>query len=100
MVDNELRAEAVYQQLEEIEAPVFYEKQLTSSDVSASGRVVIPKVSSSVTPAQPANQQQASALCGVGSHSSGVLAMHAKGAMAVLSGCIMLPTQQACAHPQ
>jgi hypothetical protein len=48
MVDNELRAEAVYQQLEDIEATVFYEKQLTSSDVSASGRVVIPKVSSIV----------------------------------------------------
>jgi hypothetical protein len=46
MVDNELRAEAVYQQLEDIEATVFYEKQLTSSDVSASGRVVIPKVRS------------------------------------------------------
>jgi hypothetical protein len=32
-------------QLEDIGARVFFEKQLTSSDVSASGRVVVPKVS-------------------------------------------------------
>lgn len=31
-------------QLEDIGARVFFEKQLTSSDVSASGRVVVPKV--------------------------------------------------------
>jgi hypothetical protein len=30
--------------LEDVGARVFFEKQLTSSDVSASGRVVVPKV--------------------------------------------------------
>jgi hypothetical protein len=44
LVDNEFRAEQVFKQLEDIGAKVFFEKQLTSSDVSASGRVVVPKV--------------------------------------------------------
>uniref|UniRef100_A0A383W833 TF-B3 domain-containing protein n=1 Tax=Tetradesmus obliquus TaxID=3088 RepID=A0A383W833_TETOB len=43
LVDNEFRAEQVFKQLEDIGAKVFFEKQLTSSDVSASGRVVVPK---------------------------------------------------------
>jgi len=43
---NELKAEAMYKTIEGIGARVFFEKQLTSSDVSASGRVVVPKVRS------------------------------------------------------
>jgi hypothetical protein len=43
-MENEWRAEQVLKQLEDIGAKVFFEKQLTSSDVSASGRVVVPKV--------------------------------------------------------
>lgn len=43
---NELKAEAMLKRLESLGAKVFYEKQLTSSDVSASGRVVVPKVRS------------------------------------------------------
>jgi len=43
MADNETKAEAILSLLESIGAKVFYEKQLTSSDVSASGRVVVPK---------------------------------------------------------
>ena len=46
MADNETKAEAIMSLLESIGAKVFYEKQLTSSDVSASGRVVVPKVHS------------------------------------------------------
>jgi bifunctional DNA-binding transcriptional regulator/antitoxin component of YhaV-PrlF toxin-antitoxin module len=42
-MDNEWRAEQTFKQLEDIGARVFFEKQLTSSDVSASGRVVVPK---------------------------------------------------------
>ncbi|KAF8073022.1 B3 domain-containing protein [Scenedesmus sp. PABB004] len=42
-MENEWRAEQVFKQLEDIGAKVFFEKQLTSSDVSASGRVVVPK---------------------------------------------------------
>jgi hypothetical protein len=43
-MENEYRAEQTLKQLELIGAKVFFEKQLTSSDVSASGRVVVPKV--------------------------------------------------------
>lgn len=43
-MENEWKAEQVLKQLEDIGAKVFFEKQLTSSDVSASGRVVVPKV--------------------------------------------------------
>lgn len=43
-MENEWNAEQVVKQLEDIGAKVFFEKQLTSSDVSASGRVVVPKV--------------------------------------------------------
>eukprot|EP00877_Chromochloris_zofingiensis_P001165 jgi/Chrzof1/11049/Cz05g21210.t1 len=43
MSDNEAKAEAMLKALEDIGAKVFFEKQLTSSDVSASGRVVVPK---------------------------------------------------------
>lgn len=43
-MENEWKAEQVSKQLEDIGAKVFFEKQLTSSDVSASGRVVVPKV--------------------------------------------------------
>eukprot|EP00878_Enallax_costatus_P028893 GHUV01031248.1.p1 GENE.GHUV01031248.1~~GHUV01031248.1.p1 ORF type:complete len:202 (+),score=43.96 GHUV01031248.1:358-963(+) len=42
-MENEWKAEQVLKQLEDIGAKVFFEKQLTSSDVSASGRVVVPK---------------------------------------------------------
>lgn len=42
---------ASWLQLEDIGARVFFEKQLTSSDVSASGRVVVPKVSVQQCPA-------------------------------------------------
>lgn len=45
-MDNEYRAELALQSLERTGAKVFFEKQLTSSDVSASGRVVVPKVRS------------------------------------------------------
>jgi hypothetical protein len=44
MADNEAKTEAILSLLESIGGKVFYEKQLTSSDVSASGRVVVPKV--------------------------------------------------------
>lgn len=42
-MENEWKAEQTFKQLEDIGAKVFFEKQLTSSDVSASGRVVVPK---------------------------------------------------------
>jgi hypothetical protein len=43
--EAEAQAAAVLEQLQRVGAKVFFEKQLTSSDVSASGRVVVPKVS-------------------------------------------------------
>lgn len=43
-MDSEAQAEAVLKSLEAIGAKVFFEKPLTSSDVSATGRVVVPKV--------------------------------------------------------
>jgi hypothetical protein len=42
--EAEAQAAAVLEQLQRVGAKVFFEKQLTSSDVSASGRVVVPKV--------------------------------------------------------
>jgi hypothetical protein len=42
--EAEAQAAAVLEQLHRVGAKVFFEKQLTSSDVSASGRVVVPKV--------------------------------------------------------
>lgn len=42
--DPDVQAAAVMDQLQKAGARVFFEKQLTSSDVSASGRVVVPKV--------------------------------------------------------
>lgn len=42
--EAEAQAAAVLEQLQKVGAKVFFEKQLTSSDVSASGRVVVPKV--------------------------------------------------------
>lgn len=42
---SEADAAAVLQTLDALGAKVFFEKQLTSSDASGSGRVVIPKVS-------------------------------------------------------
>ena len=42
--ESEIKAEEVAARLEDIGAKVFFEKMLTSSDVSASGRVVVPKV--------------------------------------------------------
>lgn len=47
-------------QLEDIGARVFFEKQLTSSDVSASGRVVVPKVSNRKPPSTVAAEAVAS----------------------------------------
>jgi hypothetical protein len=44
--EAETQAAAVMEQLQRVGARVFFEKQLTSSDVSASGRVVVPKVRS------------------------------------------------------
>ncbi|KAI8477513.1 MAG: DNA-binding pseudobarrel-protein domain-containing protein-containing protein [Monoraphidium minutum] len=41
--EAEAQAAAVLEQLQRVGAKVFFEKQLTSSDVSASGRVVVPK---------------------------------------------------------
>ena len=46
--DAEAKAAAVLDKLKHVGAKVFYEKQLTSSDVSASGRVVVPKVCPSI----------------------------------------------------
>ncbi len=42
--DDEGRGEAMLKKLEELGAKVFFEKQLTSSDVSTTGRIVVPKV--------------------------------------------------------
>ena len=42
--EAEALAASVLEQLQRVGAKVFFEKQLTSSDVSASGRVVVPKV--------------------------------------------------------
>ena len=42
--EAEAQAAAVMEQLQRVGAKMFFEKQLTSSDVSASGRVVVPKV--------------------------------------------------------
>ncbi|GBF88542.1 hypothetical protein Rsub_01257 [Raphidocelis subcapitata] len=41
--EAETQAAAVLEQLQRVGAKMFFEKQLTSSDVSASGRVVVPK---------------------------------------------------------
>jgi hypothetical protein len=42
-LEREFRAEQTVKQLEEIGAKIFFEKLLTTSDVSASGRIVVPK---------------------------------------------------------
>lgn len=52
---------SVMLQLEDIGARVFFEKQLTSSDVSASGRVVVPKVSHFVTASNDVRSASAAA---------------------------------------
>jgi len=41
--EAEAQAAAVMDDLQRVGAKVFFEKQLTSSDVNASGRVVVPK---------------------------------------------------------
>lgn len=42
--ENERQAAAILQQIADLGATVFFEKPLTASDASGSGRVVIPKV--------------------------------------------------------
>jgi hypothetical protein len=42
--ENERAAAAILQQIADMGATVFFEKPLTASDASGSGRVVIPKV--------------------------------------------------------
>lgn len=41
--ENERAAAAILQQIADLGATVFFEKPLTASDASGSGRVVIPK---------------------------------------------------------
>lgn len=68
---NEIKAEAMLKKLESIGAKVFFEKQLTSSDVSASGRVVVPKVWCDLRPAWlKDNQNHCCATMGWGSGSA------------------------------
>lgn len=62
-MDNEFRAEQVFKQLEDIGAKVFFEKQLTSSDVSASGRVVVPKVGVARSTAASTRHSSPPAVC-------------------------------------
>ncbi len=47
--ESEAKAQEMLTKLEELGAKVFYEKLLTSSDVSANGRVVVPKVRKATT---------------------------------------------------
>lgn len=42
--EKEALAAAILKQVEDLGATVFFEKPLTASDASGSGRVVIPKV--------------------------------------------------------